>query len=153
MCFFFLLIRRPPRSTLFPYTTLFRSLCLDYFHTSRIVLASDSTCPENVLREAVGLFQSLGKQVSVITDMAGMVLTRTVAMLANEASLLVEEEVADAAGVNLAMRKGVNYPLGPLEWAEQWGWNSVVETLDNLRKVHGERYQTSEWLRKKAKLS
>src|SRR2546427_8565947 len=26
--FFFLMIRRPPRSTLFPYTTLFRSRCL-----------------------------------------------------------------------------------------------------------------------------
>src|SRR6266478_9219617 len=25
--FFFLMIRRPPRSTLFPYTTLFRSAC------------------------------------------------------------------------------------------------------------------------------
>src|SRR3712207_7799803 len=30
--FFFLMIRRPPRSTLFPYTTLFRSL---RFHTQR----------------------------------------------------------------------------------------------------------------------
>src|SRR5256885_16252833 len=28
-CFFFLMIRRPPRSTLFPYTTLFRSLHLE----------------------------------------------------------------------------------------------------------------------------
>src|SRR3712207_9260451 len=27
--FFFLMIRRPPRSTLFPYTTLFRSACED----------------------------------------------------------------------------------------------------------------------------
>src|SRR5436309_12336160 len=26
-CIFFLMIRRPPRSTLFPYTTLFRSHC------------------------------------------------------------------------------------------------------------------------------
>src|SRR6478735_11206730 len=25
LCFFFVMIRRPPRSTLFPYTTLFRS--------------------------------------------------------------------------------------------------------------------------------
>src|SRR5688572_33505665 len=32
LCFFFLMIRRPPRSTLFPYTTLFRSRGL----TSRI---------------------------------------------------------------------------------------------------------------------
>src|SRR5260221_6697005 len=28
LCFFFLMIRRPPRSTLFPYTTLFRSRML-----------------------------------------------------------------------------------------------------------------------------
>src|SRR3712207_8824663 len=28
--FFFLMIRRPPRSTLFPYTTLFRSRCVYY---------------------------------------------------------------------------------------------------------------------------
>src|SRR2546422_8232263 len=27
LLFFFLMIRRPPRSTLFPYTTLFRSRC------------------------------------------------------------------------------------------------------------------------------
>src|SRR5256885_3328807 len=30
--FFFLMIRRPPRSTLFPYTTLFRSLALVGLH-------------------------------------------------------------------------------------------------------------------------
>src|SRR3712207_6954339 len=30
MFFFFLMIRRPPRSTLFPYTTLFRSLFDQY---------------------------------------------------------------------------------------------------------------------------
>src|SRR2546426_4844561 len=29
LVFFFLMIRRPPRSTLFPYTTLFRSLAID----------------------------------------------------------------------------------------------------------------------------
>src|SRR5437588_12292866 len=29
LLFFFLMIRRPPRSTLFPYTTLFRSLRAD----------------------------------------------------------------------------------------------------------------------------
>src|ERR1041385_9390293 len=29
LLFFFLMIRRPPRSTLFPYTTLFRSVGLD----------------------------------------------------------------------------------------------------------------------------
>src|SRR5256885_3107881 len=32
MFFFFLMIRRPPRSTLFPYTTLFRSRTLHLAH-------------------------------------------------------------------------------------------------------------------------
>src|SRR2546427_7462836 len=31
MSFFFLMIRRPPRSTLFPYTTLFRSDSVDVY--------------------------------------------------------------------------------------------------------------------------
>ena len=34
--FFFLMIRRPPRSTLFPYTTLFRSLGVSCFAISII---------------------------------------------------------------------------------------------------------------------
>src|SRR2546430_9629665 len=33
--FFFLMIRRPPRSTLFPYTTLFRSLLPGRLHAAR----------------------------------------------------------------------------------------------------------------------
>src|SRR3712207_8361830 len=32
--FFFLMIRRPPRSTLFPYTTLFRSTPTDFISSS-----------------------------------------------------------------------------------------------------------------------
>src|SRR5438093_5640833 len=36
LSFFFLMIRRPPRSTLFPYTTLFRS-ALVYARTTGIV--------------------------------------------------------------------------------------------------------------------
>src|SRR5438270_2459834 len=43
--FFFLMLRRPPRSTLFPYTTLFRSRCggLD-------ARASADDCPAGVPR-------------------------------------------------------------------------------------------------------
>src|SRR5258708_14377853 len=38
--FFFLMIRRPPRSTLFPYTTLFRSISLQGFQF-RVRFADD----------------------------------------------------------------------------------------------------------------
>src|SRR2546422_4486679 len=34
------MIRRPPRSTLFPYTTLFRSLLLNYFGQGALLLTN-----------------------------------------------------------------------------------------------------------------
>src|SRR2546428_8836486 len=46
--FFFLMIRRPPRSTLFPYTTLFRSLALFAVSAaSRAFCSSVSNCSRN----------------------------------------------------------------------------------------------------------
>src|SRR6266571_8581993 len=41
-CFFFLMIRRPPRSTLFPYTTLFRSYTPR--PQARVHVCYDATC-------------------------------------------------------------------------------------------------------------
>src|SRR2546422_6512483 len=46
LLFFFLMIRRPPRSTLFPYTTLFRSPV----RTAPFQLAGDRRCMAGVLR-------------------------------------------------------------------------------------------------------
>src|SRR5260221_9577341 len=40
LLFFFLMIRRPPRSTLFPYTTLFRSL-FGHDHIRNLVVVED----------------------------------------------------------------------------------------------------------------
>src|SRR3712207_7319896 len=39
-CFFFLMIRRPPRSTLFPYTTLFRSLPNDLHDVYKLKIST-----------------------------------------------------------------------------------------------------------------
>src|SRR5256885_147339 len=40
--FFFLMIRRPPRSTLFPYTTLFRSVEAEAFPVPSFVVVNDA---------------------------------------------------------------------------------------------------------------
>src|SRR3712207_6956426 len=47
MSFFFLMIRRPPRSTLFPYTTLFRS----YPCTRTVILTLESRLMPSTLFE------------------------------------------------------------------------------------------------------
>src|SRR5256885_9418263 len=55
--FFFLMIRRPPRSTLFPYTTLFRSLRLDFRfpeHTRSLWILSFERARRRITVVAVG---------------------------------------------------------------------------------------------------
>src|SRR5437762_14212202 len=47
--FFFLMIRRPPRSTLFPYTTLFRSLS---HRASGVVTAAGRSAPSSAARSS-----------------------------------------------------------------------------------------------------
>src|SRR5438270_1162050 len=56
--FFFLMIRRPPRSTLFPYTTLFRSKCVSGAGLSVYDGDPDSAL---VRRRRTGPLQRLGR--------------------------------------------------------------------------------------------
>src|SRR5258708_30598469 len=46
--FFFLMIRRPPRSTLFPYTTLFRSLYKKYPDPKAFAYATPSELEQDI---------------------------------------------------------------------------------------------------------
>jgi len=125
-------------------------LALDYAKASRIALAPADQASPAALEAAVGLFQALGKQVSVIDDIPGLVVMRTVCMLANEGADTVNQGVCDAASVDIAMRNGVNYPRGPLAWAEAIGLPGVLQVLDNLAATYGEdRYRASPLLRRK----
>src|SRR5882762_10110302 len=48
--FFFLMIRRPPRSTLFPYTTLFRSSAGGQLRQPLALAAQERSEPESVVQ-------------------------------------------------------------------------------------------------------
>ena len=85
-----------------------------------------------------------------LDDVPGMLVMRTVCMLANEAADAVNQGVCDAAAVDTAMRLAVNYPRGPLAWAEAIGLDRVVTVLANLAAGYGEdRYRTSPLLRRR----
>src|SRR2546422_3371637 len=68
--FFFLMIRRPPRSTLFPYTTLFRSQA----GTGEIARAAHGVLDARRARVAVGALERLPRAARSAT--AGLVPPR-----------------------------------------------------------------------------
>ncbi|MFP5394286.1 MAG: 3-hydroxyacyl-CoA dehydrogenase PaaH [Gammaproteobacteria bacterium] len=117
---------------------------------TRIALARADQCSDAAYHAAVGLMQAAGFTVSRIDDVPGMVVMRTVAMLANEAADTVHQGVCSAQAVDLAMRKGVNYPQGPLAWAESIGLGQVATVLANLAASYGDgRYRVAQLLRRK----
>ena len=92
----------------------------------------------------VGLGMAAGIAVSAVDDVAGLVVLRTVAALANEAADAVTQGVASARDVDIALQKGVNYPRGPLQWADAIGVARVREVLVHLASHYGDdRYRLS----------
>jgi 3-hydroxybutyryl-CoA dehydrogenase len=130
-------------------TVLF-DLVLDPAKATRIALAKADQCSEEAWRGAVGMFQAAGFTVTRLDDVPGMAVMRTVAMLANEAADAVNQGVCSARAVDIAMQKGVNYPRGPLAWADAVGLRHVLTVLANLAQAYGEdRYRVSPLLRRK----
>ncbi|MYN17318.1 3-hydroxyacyl-CoA dehydrogenase PaaC [Rugamonas sp. FT107W] len=132
-----------------PDTVLF-DLALDYASAKRIAVSRADQCSAEAYNAVVGLFQAAGFTVTRLDDVPGMAVMRTVAMLANEAADAVNQGVCSAAGADLAMQKGVNYPRGPLAWADAVGIGQIVAVLSNLAAGYGEdRYRVSPLLRRK----
>ena len=73
-------------------------------------------------------------------------------MLINEAADALYLRIASRDDIELAMTKGVNYPKGLLQWADEIGINNCVHILDALHNEYLEdRYRCSPLLRKMAK--
>ncbi len=123
-------------------------LMLDAAKATRAAIAVAAQASPAAPVAVAGLLQAAGYAVSELADSPGLVVLRTVAMLANEASDAVHQQVCSAEAVDIAMRGGVGYPIGPLEWAARIGFDVVLAALDHLQQHYGEpRYRASPRLR------
>ncbi|NMM37401.1 MAG: 3-hydroxyacyl-CoA dehydrogenase PaaC [Glaciimonas sp.] len=124
--------------------TVLIDLALDYSHATRLAISIAAQCDAPSAARAIGLLQAAGIAVSRFNDVPGLVVMRSVAMLANEAADAVNQGVCDAKGADSAMRLGVNYPCGPLAWADAVGLSKISQVLANLGQAYGEdRYRVS----------
>jgi 3-hydroxybutyryl-CoA dehydrogenase len=124
--------------------TVLIDLALDYGKATRLAVAAAEQCEPAAVASAIGLLQATGFAVSRFLDVPGLAVMRTVAMLANEAADAVNQGVCSETAADSAMRLGVNYPQGPLAWADAVGVATIRNVLANLGASYGEdRYRIS----------
>lgn len=85
----------------------------------------------------------------IVDDRVGMVTPRIICMIINEAFYTIQEGTAAKTDIDLGMRLGTNYPMGPFEWLEKIGVEQVYELLEALYEdTKEERYKICPALKK-----
>jgi 3-hydroxybutyryl-CoA dehydrogenase len=91
---------------------------------------------------------AMREPISTNENTKKIIADRIIIMLINEAADALFLNIANAADIETAMTKGVNYPKGLLAWANEIGISNCVSQLDALYHIyHDDRYRCSALLR------
>ena len=89
------------------------------------------------------------EEIEIDSVLGNEIFNRILVMLINEAVDALYMGVASEEDIEIAMTKGVNYPLGLIEWGREKSFSWCVKMLDGYyEKYHEDRYRCSPLLRK-----
>nr|WP_298059978.1 3-hydroxyacyl-CoA dehydrogenase [uncultured Halomonas sp.] len=132
-----------------------RTLCLDGLmglQRHRTLMMTPVT-REGMRDAAHALLARDGAGVTVIRDSVGFVSQRVLAAVVNLACDIAQREIASPTDIDKAVRLGLNYPQGPLEWGDALGPKRLLCILERIYTLTGDpRYRPSPWLRRRATL-
>jgi 3-hydroxybutyryl-CoA dehydrogenase len=105
------------------------------------------------------LAEKMGKTFIVSRDMPGFIVNRVLMPMINEAAYALYEGIADAEGIDTAMKLGTNQPMGPLALADFIGLDTCLAIMGVLHTELGDtkyrpcpllkKYVEAGWLGKK----
>jgi 3-hydroxybutyryl-CoA dehydrogenase len=114
---------------------------------------------EHTVSLAMELAKRLGKTPVMAKDVPGFIVNRVLIPMINEAIFTLEEGVASAEDIDLAMTTGANHPVGPLALADRIGLDTVLAICEVLYQDLGDskfhpcpllrRYVGAGWLGRK----
>ena len=114
---------------------------------------------EHTLHVATDFVRRMGKVPVVAKDVPGFIVNRVLMPMINEAAFALEEGVACAEDIDIAMVTGANHPVGPLALADRIGLDTVLAICEVLYQDLGNakfrpcpllrRYVEAGWLGRK----
>jgi 3-hydroxybutyryl-CoA dehydrogenase len=91
----------------------------------------------------------IGKKVIPVKESPGIISTRLVVPLINEACEILMEGVGTMEDIDLTMKVGFGLPLGPFEMADKIGLDKILRWCENLYDEFGDlKYKSSPLLKK-----
>ena len=132
-----------------------RTVAVDLSHdTGKRITQMMAPSGDAASGEAVAaLLAAAGRAVTRIKDSPGFIAQRITAMVANIGCEMAQMGLASPADIDKAMQLGLNYPLGPLGFADKMGVRTTYEIMRQLFEITGsDRYRPSLWLRRRALL-
>jgi 3-hydroxybutyryl-CoA dehydrogenase len=102
---------------------------------------------------ALSIFQSDGKTATFIKDSPGFIIQRVLAMIVNIGCTIAQKEITKPTDIDVAVKAGLGYPMGPLELGDYIGPKNVLSILEKMFDIYKDpRYRSSSWLMRRAKL-
>lgn len=104
---------------------------------------------EEVNDQVIKLAEKLGKSPVVVAEAPGFVVNRVLIPMINEAIGILDEGVASAESIDLALKLGANHPIGPLALGDLIGLDVCLAIMEVLHTEFGDsKYRPHPLLRK-----
>lgn len=113
--------------------------------------------PEDTTKEVILRTQAVGEAMgrSIVTlkkETPGFIVNRMLAALVDEAYELYDEGIADFKDIDLAIKKGLNHPLGPFELSDYSGLDiHYYAKLKTFNETKNSKDYPKKFLEKKVK--
>lgn len=112
------------------------------------VIAGGNTSAE-LVEWTKNLSIEIGKTPVVVNEAPGFVVNKILIPYCNEGVCVLQEGVASAEDIDIAMQLGCNHPMGPLHLGDLIGWDIVLNIMDVLfNETHDSKYRANVLIRK-----
>lgn len=107
------------------------------------------TTSDETRAAVVDLAEKLGKTPVDVAEAPGFVVNRILIPMVNEAAGVLADGVANAEGIDNAMKLGANHPIGPLALGDLIGLDVCLAIMETLYREFGDpKYRPHPLLRK-----
>ena len=131
-------------------------VCIDMlgnFEQSRTLMPSLVT-RQKLIEAALHIFTQAECKTFVIEESLGFITQRVLAMIVNLACDMAQQQIASVDDINEAVKLGLGYPHGPIEWGDLIGREKILRILERISSIsHDPRYRPSPWLQRRCKLN